>query len=220
MIKVESPNGGDPFRRCAPFDPGGESLGFLDLNVGKRGITLDLRNERDRVLELATAADAVVESLRPGALERLGLGYHDLRAANPRIVLTSITNFGQTGPYRDLPATEIVLYGMGHEMYGTGQPDREPISMAPRLNLCFAGKTAAVATLAAVLHGRGDWIDVSIMETLVASIDRRADSLVSYIYCGEKMVRMASVTGPGGPPLYTRAVDGWVQGGRCPMPGR
>ena len=216
VIKVESPNGGDPFRRCAPFDPGGESLGFLDLNVGKRGITLDLRNERDRVLELATGADAVVESLRPGALERLGLGYHDLRAANPRIVVTSITNFGQTGPYRDLPATEIVLYGMGHEMYGTGQPDREPISMAPRLNLCFAGKTAAVATLAAVLHGRGDWIDVSIMETLVASIDRRADSLVSYIYCGEKMVRMASVTGPGGPPLYTRAVDGWVQGRPLP----
>jgi crotonobetainyl-CoA:carnitine CoA-transferase CaiB-like acyl-CoA transferase len=215
VIKVEPPTG-DPFRRCAPFDPGGESLGFLDLNVGKRGIALDLRSERDRVLELAAGADAVVESLRPGALERLGLGYHDLREVNPLVVLTSITNFGQTGPYRDLPATEIVLYAMGHEMYGTGQPDREPISMAPRLNLSFAGKTAAVATLAAVLRGRSEWIDVSIMETLVASIDRRADSLVSYIYCGEKMVRMASVTGPGGPPLYTRAADGWVQGRPLP----
>jgi crotonobetainyl-CoA:carnitine CoA-transferase CaiB-like acyl-CoA transferase len=75
VIKVEPPNGGDPFRRCAPFDPGGESLGFLDLNVGKRGITLDLRNERDRVLELAAGADVVVESLRPGALEPAWLGY-------------------------------------------------------------------------------------------------------------------------------------------------
>jgi crotonobetainyl-CoA:carnitine CoA-transferase CaiB-like acyl-CoA transferase len=96
-------------------------------------------------------------------------------------------------------------------MYGTGQPDAEPMSMAPRLNLCFAGKTAAVATLAAVLHGRGDWIDVSIMETLVASIDRRADSLVSYIYCGEKMVRMPFVGLPGSPPTYTRTADGWIQ---------
>jgi len=211
VIKIERPDGGDPFRRCGPFDPAGESLGFLDLNLGKRSVALDLRTGRDRFLELAAGADVVVESLRPGTLERLGLGYEVLRDANPSIVLTSISSFGQTGPYRDLEATEIVLYAMGHEMYGTGQPELEPMSMAPRLNLCFAGKTAAVGTLAAVLHGRGDWIDVSIMETLVASIDRRADSLVSYIYCGEKMVRQAFVGLPGSPPTYTRAADGWVQ---------
>jgi crotonobetainyl-CoA:carnitine CoA-transferase CaiB-like acyl-CoA transferase len=211
VLKVERPGSGDPMRRCGPFEPGGESLGFLDLNVGKRSLELDLRTERERFLELVAGADVVVESFRPGALDRMGLGYQEIREANPRVVLTSISSFGQTGPYRDLEATEIVLYAMGHEMYGTGQPDAEPMSMAPRLNLCFAGKTAAVATLAAVLHGRGDWIDVSIMETLVASIDRRADSLVSYIYCGEKMVRMPFVGFPGSPPTYTRAADGWVQ---------
>ena len=154
-------------------------------------------------------ADVVVESFRPGTLERLGLGWDGLCATNPRVVLTSISNFGQTGPYRDLDATEIVLYAMGHEMYGTGQPDAEPMSMAPRLNLCFAGQTAAVATMAAVLGGGPEWVDVSIMECFLASIDRRADSLVAYQYCGEKMTRMASVGVPGTPPQYNRAADGW-----------
>src|SRR5439155_23920504 len=116
-------------------------------------------------LGLVAGADVVVESVRPGTIERLGLGWDALLAANPRVVLTSISNFGQTGPYRDLDATEIVLYAMGHEMYGTGQPDREPISMAPGLNLAFAGQTAAVATVACALAGGPEWIDVSIMKT-------------------------------------------------------
>src|SRR3989442_11093840 len=94
-------------------------------------------------------------------------------------------------------------------MYGRRRPVLEPMSMAPRLNLCFAGQTAAVATMAAVLGGGPEWVDVSIMECFLASIDRRADSLVAYQYCGEKMTRMASVGVPGTPPQYNRAADGW-----------
>jgi crotonobetainyl-CoA:carnitine CoA-transferase CaiB-like acyl-CoA transferase len=219
VIKVERPERGDVLRHEGPFlgDVAGEdrSLAFLDLNVQKRGITLNLASPAGRAaaLELARRADVVVESFRPGTLDRFGLGWDVLRAANPGIVLTSISNFGQTGPYRDLPATEIVLYAMGHEMYGTGLPETEPMSMAPRLNLCFAGKTAAVGTMAAVLgrrlHGEGDWVDVSIMETFLSSIDRRADSLVAYAYTGEKMERSTFTSGIAVPPAYNRCADGW-----------
>jgi crotonobetainyl-CoA:carnitine CoA-transferase CaiB-like acyl-CoA transferase len=210
VIKVERPGEGDPLRRCGPLDPAGESVAFLDLNAGKRGIALDLRGDRERLLELVAGGDVVVESFRPGTLERLGLGYDVLRDANSRIVLTSISSFGQTGPYRDLEATELVLYAMGGEMYGNGQPDAEPITMAPRVPLCFAGETAAVATMAAVLRGRSDWIDVSIMEALCAAIDRRANSLTAYAYCGEKKLREDNSVAMGGPPPYVRAADGWL----------
>jgi crotonobetainyl-CoA:carnitine CoA-transferase CaiB-like acyl-CoA transferase len=202
VIKVERP-GGDPMRQSGP-------LVFLDLNVGKRGIVLELPNDRERLLELAAGADVVVESFRPGTLDRLGVGYEALRAANPRIVLTSISSFGQTGPYRDVDATEIVLYAMGGEMYGTGQPDAEPLRLAPGVALCFAGETAAVVTLAAVLDGRGDWVDLSIMETLLASVDRRAQSLTAFAYCGEKKVRERGLSRGELPPEYVRCADGWL----------
>lgn len=220
VTKVERPGSGDPMRRIGPFvgdRPGADrSLSFLDLNVGKRGVSLDLRTATGRQLALALArrSDLVVESLRPGALTALGLGYERLREERPAIVLTSLSNFGQTGPYRDVPASEIVLYAMGHEMYGTGLPDREPLSMAPRLNLCFAGQTAALASVAGILAaeatGEGDHIDVSIMESFLSSIDRRADSLVACEYCGEKATRMPSALGVEIPPVYSRCADGWI----------
>jgi crotonobetainyl-CoA:carnitine CoA-transferase CaiB-like acyl-CoA transferase len=143
----------------------------------------------------------------------LGFSYDELRAINPSIVLTSISNFGQSGPYRDLPASEIVLYGMGHSMFGTGQPDAEPMSMAPRVNLQFAGQTAAVATVGAVLASErdsdGDWIDVAIWETYASSVDRRSISLTAYDYTGEKMVRLASVSGLSAPPMFNICGDGY-----------
>src|SRR5262245_34501302 len=219
VIKVERPRTGDLMRHVGPFvedTPGADrGLAFLHLNVNKLGVTLDLASASGKAIavELVRNADVVVESFRPGTLAHLGLGYDELRAIKPEIVLTSISNFGQSGPYRDLPASEIVLYAMGHEMYGTGQPDAEPMSMAPRLNLHFAGQTAAVATMAAVLgqrlHGRGDWIDVSIMECFTSSIDRRAISLVAYEYTGEKMLRLASVQAVAIPPMYNVCRDGY-----------
>jgi len=219
IVKVERPTTGDPARRLAPFVEGTpdasieSSLAFLDLNAGKLGVTLDVTvpKGRDLLLRMVGHADVVVESFRPGVMDRLGLSYDDLERARPGIVVTSLSNFGQTGPYRDVAASEIVLYAMGHAMFGTGQPDREPLSMAPRLNLCFAGLTACVATMSAVLgrrrHELGDHADVSMMETLLASIDRRADSLVAYDYCGERMER-TRVVSDNLPPVYNRCRDG------------
>ena len=175
VIKVERPTTGDAMRHVAPFvhgDPDNDSLAFLDLNVDKLGITLDLATaEGAEILwRLLEGADMVVESGKPGALARLGFSYESLVARLDKPVLISISNFGQTGPYRDLPASELVLYAMGHEMYGTGWKGEEPMTTAPRLNLYLAGQTAAIAATAALLAarmtGRGDWVDVSIMETL------------------------------------------------------
>ena len=219
VIKVERPGTGDLMRHCGPFVddlPGADrSLSFLHLNVNKLGVTLNVGSPSGRslFLKLVETADVVVESFRPGTIERLGISYESLRAARPGVVLTSISNFGQTGPNRDLPASEIVLYGMGHAMFGTGQPDASPMSMAPRVNLQFAGQTAAVATMAAVLgagaHGCGEWIDVSIMETFASSVDRRSISLTAFDYTGERMVRMASVQGMSVPPPYNPCADGY-----------
>ncbi|MHB8577399.1 MAG: CaiB/BaiF CoA transferase family protein [Dehalococcoidia bacterium] len=219
VIKVERPRTGDPMRYVGPFaadEPGPDrGLAFLDLNLNKLGVTLDLKSSTGHAIacELIRTADVVVESFRPGTIDRLGLSYDMLRGLRPEIVLASLSNFGQTGPYRDLPASEIVVYAMGHEMYGTGQPDAEPLSMAPGVNLRFAGQTAAVATMAAVLgrdaHGRGDWVDVSMMEAFASSIDRRAVSLTAYDYTGEKMVRLASVSGIAIPPMFNICKDGF-----------
>jgi crotonobetainyl-CoA:carnitine CoA-transferase CaiB-like acyl-CoA transferase len=219
VIKLEPPRTGDPMRHIGPFvgdTPGPDrSLSFLHLNVNKLGITVDLRSDSGRAiaLDLVKSVDVVVENFRPGVMDSLGLSYKALDSVRPGIILTSISNFGQTGPYRDLPASEIVLYAMGHEMYGTGQPDAEPMSMAPRVNLQFAGQTAAVATMSAVLaqraRGEGDWIDVSVMECFASSVDRRAVSIVAYQYTKEKMVRLASVQGIAIPPAFNPCKDGY-----------
>jgi CoA:oxalate CoA-transferase len=219
VIKIERPGSGDVMRYVGPFveeTPGQDrGLAFLHLNTDKLGVTLNLRSATGKHMarQLIAEADVVVENFHPGTMEGLGLGYKDLRELNPRLVMTSISNFGQTGPYRDVPASEIVLYAMGHAMFGTGQPDAEPISMAPNVNLHFAGQTAAVATVGAVLgqrfHGHGEWIDVSIMETFTSSIDRRAVSLTAYDYTGERMERMASVQGIAIPPTFNPCADGY-----------
>jgi len=221
VIKVERPRLGDAMRHLGPFATAKsgqgpqESLAFLDLNVNKVGITLDLVSEDGVGIfrRLLSGAHVVVESGRPGAMERLGLSYEEMLRVTPELVMVSVSNFGQTGPYRDLPASEMVLYAMGQEMAGTGWAGEEPMSTAPRLNLYLAGQTAALAATAAFvgrrLQGRGDWIDVSIMETLLSSIDRRASSLVAFAYTGEKMIRKAVQSVTNLPP-YAECRDGYL----------
>jgi CoA:oxalate CoA-transferase len=220
VIKVEEPRRGDPMRWIGPFVddlPGADrSLGFLDLNVGKLGVTLDLRTPRGRalLLRLLEHADVLVESFRPGVMASWGLSWEALRGRRPGLVMTSISSFGRDGPYRDLRATEIVLYAMGHAMNAGGGPDGPPLGLAPLVALRQAGVTAMLGTVAALLgarvHGGGDHVDVSIMETFLASIDRRADSLVAYAYTGETTTR-ESLTRRRFPPLYNRCADGWFQ---------
>ena len=229
VVKVERPDGGDRARRMGPFPediPHPEKSGlFLHLNTNKRSITLDLNTRAavNIVKELVKDTDLVVESFRPGTMARFDLDYASLKEINPRLVMTSISNFGQTGPYRDFRAAEIMFYGMGGEMYSTGLMDREPLNLAANVVLYQAGAAASVATMGAVYaamgHGGGQQVDVSIMETQVGSIDRRMSNLVAFQYTGETIGR-ASGGASGYPGGVYQCEDGYFQvtGGRNYFP--
>jgi crotonobetainyl-CoA:carnitine CoA-transferase CaiB-like acyl-CoA transferase len=218
VIKIEQPGRGDPARWIGPFAgglPNPERSGlFLHLNTNKRSLTLDLKSAtgREIFLKLARRADILVENFRAGVMDALGLDYATLRTLNPALVMTSISNFGQTGPYRDWSASELVLYAMGHEMWGTGSPDAEPAGVANKLNLHLAGQAACLAALCAYygaqLSGAGAHIDLSIMEVLAAAPDRRGVSLVAYQYCGDRMRRQPAIRGIDPPPFLNRCADG------------
>ncbi|MDP2954716.1 MAG: CoA transferase [Chloroflexota bacterium] len=192
VIKVERTGQGDPARRMGPFfkdDPHPEKSGlFLNLNTSKKGVTLNLKSKAGvgLFLELAKQCHAVVESFRPGVMERLGLGWDALEKVNPRLVFTRLSSFGQTGPYRGFKSTELVSLAMGSPMYRMGEPDREPVKFAGNSGQYLAGCYAAAATLGALygarLRGKGGTVDVSMMESFINWAGRY---MVMYIYSRE-----------------------------------
>ena len=212
VIKVERPYTGDGARRLGPFpkdEPHPEKSGtFLHLNTNKRSVTLDLETAQGQRIarDLASQADAVVESFRPGTMDRFGLGYETLSESNPALTFTSLSNFGQTGPYRDWRGSEIIFYGMGGELYSTGVAEKEPVKLGGTVGLYQSGVMAAFATLGAVLgakaEGVGQHVDISLMEVQAGSIDRRMSMLLAYQYNGETTGRtpLGEATGSGGYP--------------------
>ncbi len=195
VLKIEKPPEGDPARRIGPFlndDPHPEkSLLFSHLNLNKRGITLNLKTATGKKIfkELVKDADILVESFSPGVMERLGLDYETLKAINPKLVMTSISNFGQWGPYRDFKVSEIVISGMGKDMYSCGIEGREPTKLGGNCEQYQAGHMAALATIAAYwfceLEGVGQYIDCSIQEMLSTDTDHRSYNLLAWAYSGE-----------------------------------
>jgi benzylsuccinate CoA-transferase BbsE subunit len=170
VIKVERP-GGDPARRSGPFYHGEaepeKSLYWFAYNTNKRGITLDLEKPEGRkiFLDLVKTADFVIESFPPGYLDKRGLGYEGLSAVKPDIILTSITPFGQSGPYRDYHTSDIVTMGMTGIVYQTGDRNTPPVHMSQAQSPMHAGADAAVGTLLAYYHremtGEGQQVDIS-----------------------------------------------------------
>ena len=181
IIKIERPGTGDPARNLSPFlgnEPGLERSGlFFYLNTNKKSITLNLRSEfgRQTVRRLVQEADVLVESFSPGTLRRLGLGPRALAKLNPALVITSISNFGQTGPYRDYQATDATLTAMGGLNYVNGDPKREPLRPGGSQANYHAGMNAFLATLAAVydkdVTGEGQRADISMMECIAGILE-------------------------------------------------
>ncbi len=179
VIKVEKP-GGCSTRNIGPFyhdEPDPErSLYFYHFNTNKRSITLDIETAdgRDVFQRLVKTADILVETLPPGYLERLGLGYSSLQQVNPRLILTSMTPFGQTGPYRDYRGSDIIGLAMGGLLYIGGFREDPPRQAGACQAYHETSVNACVATLAA-LHNRdvteeGQWVDVSMQECVAVAL--------------------------------------------------
>jgi crotonobetainyl-CoA:carnitine CoA-transferase CaiB-like acyl-CoA transferase len=198
-IKVERP-GGDPARGIPPFvqntpDPE-KSLYWYAFNTDKRSITLNLevRQGQDLFRRLVEKADFVLESFVPGYMDGLGLGYEALTRVNPRIIVTSITPFGQKGPYAQYKGSELIASAMGGVLLTTGEPDRPPVREGPDSIYFHAGAAAALGAVIAHRHreitGEGQQVDVSL-QGVVAS--RTFTNLVIYEFKKSLIKRSGSV---------------------------
>ena len=176
VIKIEPP-GGDPSRSIGPFykdipDPE-KSLYWWAYNTSKRGITLSIETAdgKDIFQKLVKTADVVVESFPPGYMDSLGLGYSALSEINPGVIMTSITPFGQTGPYKDWKAPDLVGCALSGQAFVTGDDDRPPCRIGFPQAYLHAGNHAATGTLAALYYrefsGEGQHVDVSMQEAVV-----------------------------------------------------
>jgi crotonobetainyl-CoA:carnitine CoA-transferase CaiB-like acyl-CoA transferase len=202
VIKIEKPGEGDPARNMGPFPndiphPEKSAL-FLHLNTNKKGITLNLNSSTGQKIlrELVKDADILVESFKPGTMARWGLDFETLEKIKPGLVMASISNFGQYGPYRDFKLSDGVLYAMGGDMYSDGMYQREPVKFAVNVALYEAGASATVGIMGAYYGSKyrgtgGQHVDISLMETLESSIDRRVTNLIAYQYCGQQMIRIS-----------------------------
>ena len=179
-VKVEPPGWGDPARREPPFINGipnpDSSTIFLAFNTNKRGITLDIEQPQGRelLLRLVADADVLIESYPPGHLESLDLGYQVLRETNAKLVVSSITYFGQTGPYRDYQGGDLVVQALGGFLNAvTGSADRPPMGTTLEQMEITAARNGAIAIMAALLQrrqsGEGQQIDLSTMEAAVST---------------------------------------------------
>jgi CoA:oxalate CoA-transferase len=193
VLKIEPPGRGDPVRRIGPFKPGaarGESGPLhLFINEGKRGLTLNLQSTtgRDLFCRLIALSDVVIENFEPRVLPGLGLSYEVLRRLNPRLVLTSVSNFGSNGPYQDYKASELTLSAIGGHAYQTGAAERTPLKMGGKPAQYLSAMTAAFATLVALRFaeetGNGQRVDYSIFESQILT---HAQAMVEVSYYGEE----------------------------------
>jgi formyl-CoA transferase len=172
VVKVESPRGGDPLRKWRKLHEG-TSLWWYAQARNKKSVTLDLRQPeaQEIVRRLARDADIVVENFRPGAMEKWGLGWEQLSAINPRLVMVRLSGFGQTGPYRDRPGFGAIAESMGGLRYVTGHPDRAPVRVGVSIGDSIAALHGVIGALMALHHrnvngGRGQVVDVALYEAV------------------------------------------------------
>jgi crotonobetainyl-CoA:carnitine CoA-transferase CaiB-like acyl-CoA transferase len=220
VIKIE-PRDGDPTRNNGPFFRGeaseNTSLYWWAMNAGKRSITCELRLEpgRDLVRQLAQKADMLIETWPPGRAKEWGLDYASLSALNPSLIVVSITNFGQTGPYSDLAATDIVASAMGGHMHLNGDPEHGPVRTTAPQAFAQVNTQAAVGAMIAlyargVNGGVGQHVDASMQEAMSNAMDNAQATWD---------IRHINITGPGmrrksagmlGARYLFECADGWL----------
>lgn len=194
VLKIEHPERGDDTRGWGPPFVGGESAYFLSTNRNKRSVAVDLKSEAglEKTKKLARTADVLIENMRRGTLEKLGLGYGELKRSNPRLVYCSITGFGP-GPDKDRPGYDFLIQARAGVMGITGWPDGEPTKVGVAVADMVCGLYASNAVLAA-LHrrsetGEGSHIEVPLFESTLSWLGNRAQE---YLVTGEDTGRMGN----------------------------
>ncbi|MFC1920865.1 CaiB/BaiF CoA transferase family protein [Chloroflexota bacterium] len=176
VIKVERPETGDLARGNGPFLDGDSSY-FLSLNRGKKSLTIDLQTPGgiELFLKLVKKADVVVENFVPGTMKRLGLDYATITKQNPRIIYASISGFGQTGPYTETRALDIIIQAMSGMMSITGEPEGRPLKPGASLGDITAGLFTTIGILSAVIEreksGKGQFLDISMLDCQIATLE-------------------------------------------------
>lgn len=182
IIKVEIPGRGDDSRAWGPPFIEGESAYFMSVNRNKKSLTLNLKKEKSREIihKLIKQSDVIIENFRPGTMEKLGLSYNNVKKTNSEVLYCSISGFGQDGPYRLLPGMDQVLQGMGGLMSITGEPGGPPIKVGVAVADIAGGMFAAFAIMIALYNrektGKGQQIDISLLDCQVAWLTYQAGS--------------------------------------------
>ncbi|MBC5582411.1 CoA transferase [Anaerofilum sp. BX8] len=199
VIKIEMPGTGDDTRSYPPFreNKNGvrESLYFANINRNKRGVTLNLKTPegKELFLRMVKSADVVIENYRPGVMDRLGLGYEELRQVNPRIIYAAVSGFGSYGPYHLRPGYDILAQAMGGMMAITGPAGGGPTRAGSALGDILGGLHVTIGILAAVnaraITGQGQRVDVSLMDSVIAATENTA---LKYLESGQVPPRMGN----------------------------
>ncbi|MEM6460874.1 MAG: CoA transferase [Pseudomonadota bacterium] len=214
VIKIERPHGGDDSRHMSPPTIGDQSAAFLMMNRNKRGLALNLKTEGGRQVlrRLIKTADILVENFRPGALDKLGLGYGELTAIKPDLIWCSISGFGRTGPYAERPGFDLMAQAMSGIMSFTGEgPGRPPVKVGAPIADITAGILAALGIVSALHHrqqtGEGQQVDTSLFEAAI--LHTFWQSAMTFA-TGEAPAPMGSAHPLDGPYQAFETSDGWV----------
>ncbi len=218
VIKIEVPTGGDDTRTYPPFrekNKNGEreSLYFANMNRNKKGVTLNLKAAEGKKIfrELVKKADIVVENYRPGVMDKLGLGYDELKKINPRIIYAAVSGFGCYGPYHLRPGYDILAQAMGGMMSITGAKGGEPTRAGSALGDILGGLHVTIGILAAVnartITGAGQRVDVSLMDSVIAATENTG---IKYLESGKIPPRIGNRYAAVSPYDGFRCKDGVV----------
>lgn len=210
VIKVEQPVKGDDSRNFAPM-VNGVSCYYKNFNRSKKGITLDLKKGKDVLLDLVRISDVLIENFRPGTMEKLGLGYDELKKINPRLIYGSISGFGSTGPYRNRAGYDTMSQAWSGVMSITGWPDKDPVRCGASFGDVIGGLNLVIGVLAALRYrdvtGEGQFVDISLTDGCVVA---EASMMQVYLSTGKVPVRNGNAYTSSAPGGGYRSKDGYV----------
>ncbi|MBK5445574.1 CoA transferase [Peribacillus sp. TH16] len=195
VIKIEHHESGDETRGWGPPFAQGESAYYLCANRNKQSMTLNLKSEKGKEIfrKLVSSGDIVVQNFKTGTLEKMGIGYEELKEFNPQLIMASITGFGLTGPYKDLPGYDYIIQAMSGLMSITGETDGSPMKVGVAIADILTGLYTCIGILSALHHrektGEGQEIDISLMDCQVSSLVNVASN---YLFNGITPERMGN----------------------------